>query len=190
MPHPRFSFSCALCFTRPEPPFDRACLAKADRPPQLPRPELTVPPAPLREVRPPRRPRARPPADGRSGRCRFLRPQPAVGEARLGSASPEGPPSPAPPALRPPVWVQVRLGACASVLLLGPVSRFSLIVKYIFTFQPSNLINDLYEDRELKSFREVYMCVPESSLTSCLTDALQQTSRGLGGRSAGGRLTT
>lgn len=30
----------------------------------------------------------------------------------------------------------------------------SLIVKYIFTFQPSNLINDLYKSRELKSFKE------------------------------------
>lgn len=91
-----------------------------------------------------------------------------------------GPPSllkalhhPSRPPARPPVRVQVRLGACASVILLGPVSRFSLIVKYIFTFQPSNLINDLYEDRELKSFREVYMCVSESSLSLHLTDALQ-----------------
>lgn len=32
--------------------------------------------------------------------------------------------------------------------------EFSLTVKYIFTFQPSNLINDLYKNRELKSFEE------------------------------------
>lgn len=51
------------------------------------------------------------------------------------------------------------------VLLMGSSVNFSLTVRYIFTFQPSNLTNDLYKNRELKSFRESLPFVSECFLT-------------------------
>lgn len=48
----------------------------------------------------------------------------------------------------------VALGLCFPSSSGVQCPGLSLIVKYIFTFQPSNLINDLYKSRELKSFEE------------------------------------
>lgn len=68
-------------------------------------------------------------------------------------------------ALRP--WAG-RPRALLPVPLWGPASGLSLIVKYIFTFQPSNLINDLYKSRELKSFKESFPVLSPSVFNPAL----------------------
>lgn len=75
------------------------------------------------------------------------------GPSHLLFGSPERPLSPPPS----PASFRVGAGEASCVWLFSWVQcpYFSLIVKYIFTFQPSNLTNDLYKNRELKSFREI-----------------------------------
>lgn len=73
---------------------------------------------------------------------------------QLGSSRLLHPVLKAPPHQLPPARPRC-LGTCVSGYSHGvQCPDLSLIVKYIFTFQPSNLINDLYKNRELKSFRE------------------------------------
>lgn len=86
-------------------------------------------------------------SSGPSGPCA------GCGPSHLLCGSPERPPIPH--AL--PSFPHVGTGEASCVWLFSWVRcpDSSLIVKYVFTFQPSNLTDNLYKNRELKSFREI-----------------------------------